>query len=176
MFRKQSPDKTQAETPVSCPVFFMEVETMDLLTGNIRTLYFKFLSPPSAARSFPASTAWSTWQWSGSIRDRTRCRACRGCAGVEHHLFAGASDRHRPGAFCSVPAAEAVMRRAKTTSILPLPSSVPASLPCCHGLGFFFLSGRCCCFSARTRRFCRWRRRILRRSAACSRCSCWGSL
>ena len=44
MFRKQSPDKTQAETPVSCPVFFMEVETMDLLTGNIRTLYFKFLS------------------------------------------------------------------------------------------------------------------------------------
>lgn len=69
---------------------------MDLLTGNVRRLYFKFLSAAFGSALISSIYGMVDMAMVGQYQGPDGAAALGGCrAGVEHHLFSWPSDRHR---------------------------------------------------------------------------------
>ena len=68
---------------------------MDLLTGNVRRLYFKFLSAAFGSALISSIYGMVDMAMVGQYQGPDGAAALAVVAPVEHHLFSWPSDRHR---------------------------------------------------------------------------------
>lgn len=133
---------------------------MDLLTGNVRRLYFKFLSAAFGSALISSIYGMVEMAMVGQYQGPDGAAALAVVAPVWNIIYSlglltgiGGSvlfSARRGGGQSDSEANEYF-----TAAVIG--SGMLAFL---RGRGSFFLSARCCCFSARTRRFCRSRKAI----------------